>query len=105
MGRSVPSLLINNIINFFFFHQDNAARFCEIIAGYSLSLELSTMSAIASGQFASAHEKLGRNHPVGGFKVDHLNKEFFSAVVGSRNKFLDAVPFKVSQYVLTLVSV
>ncbi|MCO4793675.1 MAG: hypothetical protein KC493_08190 [Bacteriovoracaceae bacterium] len=39
-------------------------RFAELIAGYCLGLELSTFSAMANGQFAIAHERLGRNKPV-----------------------------------------
>ncbi len=39
-------------------------RFAELIAGFALGLELSTYSAIVSGEFAKAHEKLGRNRPV-----------------------------------------
>ena len=39
-------------------------RFAKIIAGFALSLELSTFAAIVGGQFAKAHEKLGRNKPV-----------------------------------------
>ncbi|XP_073240864.1 uncharacterized protein [Porites lutea] len=38
-------------------------RFAEIIASFALAMELSTLSAIASGQFASAHNRLGRNRP------------------------------------------
>ncbi len=55
-----------------------AARFAEIIAGFCLALDLSTLSAIASGQFATAHEKLGRNRPVRFFRKDELNSEFFA---------------------------
>lgn len=40
------------------------ARFASLIAGFALSLEISTYAAIVSGQFAKAHEKLGRNKPV-----------------------------------------
>jgi len=39
-------------------------RFAELIAGFALGLEISTYSAIVSGEFAKAHEKLGRNRPV-----------------------------------------
>lgn len=39
-----------------------AARLAEIIAGYCLALDLSTLSAIAAGHFATAHESLGRSH-------------------------------------------
>ena len=37
-----------------------AGRLAEIIAGYCLALDLSTMAAIAAGHFATAHESLGR---------------------------------------------
>lgn len=56
---------------------------------------MSTLSALASGQFASAHEKLGRNHPTLGFKEGDFNEKFFSEIVGSRMKLLDMAPFKV----------
>ena len=39
-------------------------RFAQLIAGFALSLEISTLAAIVSGQFARAHQKLGRNKPV-----------------------------------------
>ncbi|CAH3170462.1 unnamed protein product, partial [Porites evermanni] len=38
-------------------------RFAEIIASFALAMELSTLSAIASDKFASAHERFGRNRP------------------------------------------
>lgn len=52
-------------------------RLAEMIAGFALSLELSTMSAIASGSFATAHERLGRNRPVAFFGREELNGAFF----------------------------
>ena len=39
-------------------------RFAEMIAGFALALEISTFAAIVGGQFAAAHERLGRNKPV-----------------------------------------
>ena len=39
-------------------------RLAEIIAGFCLALDLSTMAAITTGEFATAHERLGRNRPV-----------------------------------------
>ena len=39
-------------------------RFSKLIAGFALSLEISTLAAIVSGQFVRAHQKLGRNKPV-----------------------------------------
>lgn len=68
---------------------------CEIISGYCLGLELSTLSALASGQFASAHEKLGRNRPTHGLKEEHLNKELFSNISGLQ-KVLNVKSFQVS---------
>ncbi|MEU2391363.1 hydroxymethylglutaryl-CoA reductase [Streptomyces sp. NPDC007369] len=41
----------------------SAARLAEIIAGFALALDLSTVSAAVSGDFVSAHERLGRNRP------------------------------------------
>lgn len=43
--------------------QGGKMQLAEIIAGYALALDLSTLAAIVSRQFASAHEKLGRNRP------------------------------------------
>ncbi|GAA2520173.1 hypothetical protein GCM10010423_10790 [Streptomyces levis] len=37
-----------------------ARRFAEIVAGFALALDLSTMAAVVSGQFAEAHQRLGR---------------------------------------------
>ncbi|CAH3186942.1 unnamed protein product [Porites evermanni] len=45
------------------FGKGRVYRFAEIIASFALAMELSTLSAIASGQFASAHERFGRNRP------------------------------------------
>ncbi|WP_234425649.1 hydroxymethylglutaryl-CoA reductase [Streptomyces kebangsaanensis] len=41
----------------------SAVRLAEIIAGFALALDLSTVSAAVSGHFADAHERLGRNRP------------------------------------------
>ncbi|MFD0690822.1 hypothetical protein [Actinomadura fibrosa] len=42
----------------------SAARFAEIICAFALALDLSTIAAIAGGQFADAHERLGRARAV-----------------------------------------
>ncbi|MFD8993424.1 phosphotransferase [Streptomyces abikoensis] len=60
----------------------SAARLAEIIAGFALALDLSTVSAAASGQFASAHERLGRNRPVRRFQLDELDAAFFESALG-----------------------
>ncbi|MBT6177737.1 MAG: hydroxymethylglutaryl-CoA reductase, partial [Deltaproteobacteria bacterium] len=54
-----------------------AGRLAEIIAGFCLSLDLSTASAMASGQFAAAHDRLGRNRPVKWFTLNDLTPDFF----------------------------
>ena len=54
-----------------------AGRLAEIIAGFCLSLDLSTASAMASGQFAAAHDRLGRNRPIKWFTLNDLTPEFF----------------------------
>ena len=55
-----------------------SGRLAEIICGFCLALDLSTASAIASGQFASAHERLGRNRPVEWFTNKDLSPAFFT---------------------------
>ena len=55
----------------------SAAKLAEVIAGYCLALELSTLAAIATGEFASAHERLGRNRPVRSLSQRELTPSFF----------------------------
>ena len=61
-----------------------AGRLAEIIAGFCLSLEISTGAAIASGQFVTAHERLGRNRPVSFFSKKDLTADFFSSILRGR---------------------
>jgi len=56
-------------------------RFAEIIAGYALALDLSTLAAVASGQFADSHERLGRNRPVEWFTRDDLTPELLQPML------------------------
>ncbi|MES2766634.1 MAG: phosphotransferase [Bacteroidota bacterium] len=51
-------------------------RFAQLIAGFALSLEISTYAAIVSGQFAKAHEKLGRNKPVNWLLKAEIDRKF-----------------------------
>ena len=79
------------------FHpQGGVSRLAEMIAGFALGLDLSTMAAVASGQFATAHEKLGRNHPTHGLKDEYLNREFFEKVLGPLGEVLSWSKFNVS---------
>jgi hydroxymethylglutaryl-CoA reductase (NADPH) len=58
-------------------------KLAEVIAGFCLALDLSTLSAVASDQFAKAHERLGRNRPVEFLKLGDLNAEFFTRAMQS----------------------
>ena len=51
-------------------------RFAKIIAGFALALEISTFGAIVGGQFAKAHEKLGRNKPTNWLTRGEINQAF-----------------------------
>ncbi|MDP7421879.1 MAG: phosphotransferase, partial [bacterium] len=73
-------------------------RLAEIIAAACLSLDLSTMAAIASGDFVHAHERLGRNRPKKTLAKSEVNKKFISQllydkearVISAKTKDIDA---------------
>lgn len=58
-------------------------RFAQLIAGFALSLEISTFAAIVSGQFAKSHEKLGRNKPKDWLLKSEINVHFLNKVIKS----------------------
>lgn len=66
-------------------------RFASLIAGFVLGLELSTFAAMVSGEFAKAHEKLGRNKPVDWLQWNELNEPFVKTIVE------DYIPEKIEQ--------
>ncbi len=51
-------------------------RFAKLIAGFALSLEVSTIAALASGQFARAHQKLGKNKTINWLLRSDVTTEF-----------------------------
>lgn len=61
-------------------------KLAEIIASYCLALDLSTISAVISGQFAAAHEKLGRNRPVKFLAKADMNEKFFTKIISKTLK-------------------
>lgn len=61
----------------------HAGRLAEIVAGFCLALDLSTLAAVCGGQFVSAHERLGRNRPVDFFSRADLGPDFFTEVARS----------------------
>lgn len=56
-------------------------RFAKLIAGFALALEISTFGAIVGGQFAKAHEKLGRNKPVNWLIKSEIKRDFLSKIL------------------------
>jgi NADP-dependent 3-hydroxy-3-methylglutaryl-CoA reductase len=58
-----------------------ARKLGELVAGFALALEISTASAVASGVFAAAHERLGRSRPASGLRRDHLDARFFETTL------------------------
>jgi hydroxymethylglutaryl-CoA reductase (NADPH) len=56
-------------------------RFAQLIAGFAMGLEISTYSAIMSGEFAKAHEKLGRNKPVSWLLKSEITPEFLNPLM------------------------
>ena len=58
------------------FGKEKIERFAKLIAGFALGLEISTYSAIVSGAFAKAHEKLGRNKPINWMTQSEINLDF-----------------------------
>ncbi len=76
--------------------QGGVTRLAEIVAGFALGRDLSTLAAIATGQFATAHERLGRNRPTHGLRDEHLDRAFFSTVVRGRGELVSWSKFSVS---------
>jgi NADP-dependent 3-hydroxy-3-methylglutaryl-CoA reductase len=58
--------------------EGSVRRLAEIISGFALALDLSTLAAVATGEFATAHERLGRSRPRDVFREDELTPEFFA---------------------------
>jgi hydroxymethylglutaryl-CoA reductase (NADPH) len=72
------------------------ARFAKLISGYALALEISTLAAIVSGQFARAHQKLGRNKPVKWLLKSEINEAFIKANIPYFKEEIVAVTVKDS---------
>ncbi len=70
-----------------------AERFAKLIAGFALSLEISTYAAIVSGEFAKAHEKLGRNKPINWLTKSDLSPSFIESCL--KNSFINNPILKI----------
>lgn len=55
---------------------NSSRRLAEIICGFSLGLEISTASALDSGHFAQAHQKLGRTQVKNWLRRAEIDLEF-----------------------------
>jgi hydroxymethylglutaryl-CoA reductase (NADPH) len=55
--------------------EGGSRRLAEIICGFALALDLSTAAAVAGGQFADAHERLGRDKRVNWLRRESLDVE------------------------------
>ena len=61
--------------------RNSLKRMAQLIAGFALSLEISTISAIVGGQFARVHEKLGRNKPTNWLLKKDINTAFIRSLL------------------------
>lgn len=77
--------------------QGGTPRLAEIIVAFALALDLSTLCSIASGQFATAHEKLGKNRPTDGLKDEDFSDKFFATVLGQHGQLVSWSPLSVSR--------
>ncbi len=66
-------------------------RFASLIAGFTLGLDLSTNAAMVSGEFAKAHEKLGRNKPSDWLQAQEVDSAFISKIVQDSFPNIDSV--------------
>ena len=75
---------------------DKAMRLAEIVCGFALALDLSTQAAVVGGQFADAHERLGRSRPVKWLRFEDLVPDFFQPMLAEA---LSAPDLDVSEVV------
>jgi hydroxymethylglutaryl-CoA reductase (NADPH) len=68
-------------------------RFAKLISGFALSLEISTLAAIVSGQFARAHQKLGRNKPIKWLLKSEVDANFIKTHIPFFNAEIASVSF------------
>ncbi|AOW10367.1 phosphotransferase [Flavobacterium gilvum] len=61
-------------------------RLAKLICGFALGLEISTYSAIVSGEFAKAHEKMGRNKPKNWLTRSELTSDFLVSTLNENHQ-------------------
>ncbi len=72
-------------------------RFAKLIAGFAMSLEISTYAAIVSGEFAKAHERLGRNKPVDWLVRSELTGPFLANCLSDFDNEIVSVEIKTNE--------
>lgn len=75
---------------------DRVERLAEIVCGFALALDLSTQAAVEGGQFADAHERLGRARPVRWLRFEDLVPDFFQPMLA---RALAAPDLEVSEVI------
>ncbi|MFM6935328.1 MAG: phosphotransferase [Flavobacteriales bacterium] len=73
---------------------NKVGRFAKLISGFALSLEISTLAAIVSGQFVRAHQKLGRNKPVNWLLKSEIDLSFITAGMSRVSGKIDSFSFQ-----------
>ena len=81
-----------------------SGRLAEIVAGFALALDLSTLAAIAAGHFAAAHERLGRNRPGLGIQTHDLGAPLLARVLQAEIEHAEPLAFDASDSILTDVA-
>lgn len=76
-------------------------RFAKLIAGFALSLEISTYAAIVSGEFAKAHEKLGRNKPVKWLLPSEITESLVREMISAQHHDAEVFSVKLNEENLT----
>ncbi len=76
-------------------------KLAEIVCGFALALDLSTLAAIVGGQFADAHERLGRNRPVRWLTADDLVPAFFEPILDEPVERVDPLDVEMGTSILS----
>lgn len=85
--------------------EGKAERLAELIASFCLALDVSTLCAMAGGQFADAHSRLGRSSLGQWLKRSELNSKFITDQIPdlANAKILSVEPIQNAQFGNSLV--
>lgn len=74
-------------------------RFAKVISGFTLALEISTLAAIVSGQFARSHQKHGRNKPIKWLLKSEINDDFIVRHTSFNKSDIKEINFESSKHI------